>query len=574
MTRCVTLRHIPLLGWLVLITSLAWQPGTRIAMAQTEAERLSQSFREAARIAAPAVVTIKPLDNGEIPADGRFPGVSTRSRSAPALPEMPTITRAEGGSGVLINAAKGWIITSDHVLGLATTWTVTLHDGRERPVLEARRDPRSDLAVVRIEPVGPAQATWGEARALDVGDWVLAIGQPFGLADTVTAGIISGKGRGLAQVDYEDLLQTDAAINPGNSGGPLINLKGHVVGINTALKTLGLGYQGVGFAIPAERARRIANDLIERGRVRRSQLGISIVRADSATTERLRYPGAVVLTAIAAGSAADSVDLRPGDLLLELDGQPIGGVGMLQSRIENTPAGTPIKLELQRQDQRLSVVVRPTEQQTGSVAEPVASRASSPEPSTPSPRPANPPVIIEEPAIAEPGVETASRRPNRFTDLGLRLAESTEEQARRHGLPNATPGLIVVGVDPNGSADRGGLTLGMLITDAGGRRITHLADLRAAVLEARQRPSPTQEAPLILRIFQGDRPGFRVLMLPQRPGAPGGGPDPLKPDALDAEPLANPGLPLPPDPPRTPLQPPRGPGTSPTQAPGDTPRPS
>ena len=196
---------------------------------------------------------------------------------------MPRPTpREPGGSGVVIDAARGLVLTNDHVVQGAQQVVVVLGNGRERPVKQVWRDPKSDLALLSGRPRGLVQADWGDSDALDTGDWVLAIGQPFGLSGTVTAGIVSGKGRGIGIALYEDLIQTDAAINPGNSGGPLVNLKGEVVGINTAIKTLGGGYEGVGFAVPASRARRVAADLAEFGRVRRAYLGVTIRPVDAA----------------------------------------------------------------------------------------------------------------------------------------------------------------------------------------------------------------------------------------------------------------------------------------------------
>src|SRR5262249_21220838 len=161
----------------------------------------------------------------------------------------------------------GFVLTNDHVVAGSPRITIVLPDGRPRPAKSIRRDPKSDLALVAIDPDGLQAADWGDSEALDTGDWVLAVGQPFGLSGTVTAGIVSGKGRGIGVALYEDLIQTDAAIGPGNSGGPLVNLKGEIVGINTAIKTLGGGYEGIGFAVPATRARRVAADLAEFGRV-------------------------------------------------------------------------------------------------------------------------------------------------------------------------------------------------------------------------------------------------------------------------------------------------------------------
>ena len=170
-------------------------------------------------------------------------------------------------------------------------------------------------------PTGATPRRWISATG------VLAIGQPFGLSGTVTAGIVSGKGRGIGIALYEDLIQTDAAINPGNSGGPLVNLRGEIVGINTAIKTLGGGYEGVGFAVPASRARRVAADLAEFGRVRRAYLGVTIRPVDPPTAERLGSTGAAMITSVAAASPAAAVGLQPGDVILQVDGKPVDGPG-------------------------------------------------------------------------------------------------------------------------------------------------------------------------------------------------------------------------------------------------------
>src|SRR5262249_13169445 len=156
-------------------------------------------------------------------------------------------------------------------------------------------------------------------------------GQPFGLSGTVTAGIVSGKGRGIGIALYEDLIQTDAAINPGNSGGPLVNLKGEVVGINTAIKTLGGGYEGVGFAVPASRAPRVAADLAEFGRARRAYLGVSIRPVDPATADRLGSAGSALITGVAAASPAAAAGLLGGDVIVKVDGKPVEGPGPLQA---------------------------------------------------------------------------------------------------------------------------------------------------------------------------------------------------------------------------------------------------
>jgi serine protease Do len=311
------------------------------ALGQTEAESLSTSFRKASRRVLPSIVSVRPI--GVAPPFGPLPAVDGPGLAAPGTPP-----REPGGSGFVVDAARGLVLTNHHVIDGASRVVVVLPGGKERPVKEIRRDPKSDLALLTIEAAGLVAINWGDSDTLDTGDWVLAIGQPFGLSDTVTAGIVSGKGRGVGLALSEDLIQTDAAINPGNSGGPLVNLKGEVVGINTAIKTVGGGYEGIGFAVPASRARRVVSDLAEFGRVRRAYVGITIRRADPAVLERLDVPGATVVTGVAAESPASDAGLRPGDLIVRVEGKPIVGPGPLQSLIEVAPVGKPLVVTVER----------------------------------------------------------------------------------------------------------------------------------------------------------------------------------------------------------------------------------
>jgi serine protease Do len=328
---------------------------TATASGQGEAESLSASFRKASRRVLPAVVTVRPLD-----VSPRFPRMPVRPPFRLAPSDAPP--REVGGSGVVIDADKGYVLTNDHVVQDAPRVAVILHDGRERIASQVRRDPKSDLALLVLDGKAPAQAEWGDSEALDTGDWVLAIGQPFGLSDTVTAGIVSGKGRGIGMAMYEDLIQTDAAINPGNSGGPLVNLKGEVVGITTALKTFGGGNDGVGFAIPGGRARRVASDLIEHGRVRRAYLGIRVGPVDPDTAARLDRPGAVVVNTIAADGPAAEAQIRLGDVIAGVGGRPLRGPGALQAAVEFAAIGEPLSLTIDLNGGRLDVEVRPREQ--------------------------------------------------------------------------------------------------------------------------------------------------------------------------------------------------------------------
>jgi serine protease Do len=332
--------------------------GPAWAFGQVEAEALSASFRKAVRRVLPAVVTVQAV--GVAPLVNPLPGFRPFGGAGPdaVVPPFARPRSEPGGSGVVIDADKGYVLTNDHVVQGASRVVVIAHDGRERMAAQVRRDPRSDLALLIIDGKGLSQAEWGDSDVLETGDWVLAVGQPYGLSDTVTAGIVSGKGRGIGMSTYEDLIQTDAAINVGNSGGPLVNIRGEVVGINTAIRTTTGAYEGFGFAIPAARARRVAADLAVLGRVRRAYLGVNINPADRATAERLGRP-AVVVNDISAGSAAAEAGLRRGDVILGVEGKPISGIGALQAAIEGAPTDKPLTLSIDRDGERREVRVTP-----------------------------------------------------------------------------------------------------------------------------------------------------------------------------------------------------------------------
>ena len=487
--------------------------------AQTEAENLSTSFRQAARRVLPAVVTVRPVG-------GPSPIVGPDRFLRPDLPmpgaDGPTASGPEpGGSGLVVDAEKGLVLTNDHVVQQASRVIVALPDGRQREARRVLRDPRSDLALLTIDPGGLEQADWGDSGNLEVGDWVLAIGQPFGLSGTVTAGIVSGTGRGLGgALFHEDLIQTDAAINPGNSGGPLVNLRGEVVGINLAFKSVNGGYEGVGFAVPSGRARRVAADLAEHGRVRRSYLGIEIHPVDAETAERLGQPGAISIAAVAAGSPADEAGIRPGDLLVAFQGMPTRGTGLLKSALEFAPTDEDLALTVDRDGRRVELRARPRSRDEEPPADLPPTQIPAPFEVLPGPIPiplpmpstgleaAEPPLLLPEPTpspaptLPEPN---ASRSPTRFPELGLRLELVDDDLRRRFDLDPSVAGLIVVGVEPDGPSAQGGLEIGMVLTDAAGRRVTSLAEFRAALAG---RP-PGRD--LLVRVLKGGRSSFRVI---------------------------------------------------------------
>lgn len=252
--------------------------------------------------------------------------------------DMPSVPRERVqrslGSGVVVDAEAGLILTNNHVIDDADDITVTLNDGRELRAEFIGADKDTDLAVVRVEADGLAELPLLDSDPLRVGDFVVAVGNPFGLGQTVTSGIVSALGRsGLRGLEYQNFIQTDASINPGNSGGALINLRGELVGINTAIFTPSGGNVGIGFAIPASTADYVMEQLIEYGEVRRGSLGVEVQDFTSELREALDAEDVtgVVITRVEADSAADEAGLEPGDVIVRLDQRPIGSVQVLRN---------------------------------------------------------------------------------------------------------------------------------------------------------------------------------------------------------------------------------------------------
>jgi Do/DeqQ family serine protease len=262
---------------------------------------------------------------------------------------------AAAGSGVIVDARRGYILTNAHVVDHATDITVTLEDGRR---LEARlvgSDPPSDIAVVQVHARGLTQVRLGDSAKLAVGDYVVAIGNPFGLPDSATAGIVSGLRRsGLSPNHYEDYIQTDASINPGNSGGALVDLRGHLVGINTAILSGSGGNMGIGFSIPVDTARRIMRQLIDHGAVERGQLGVSVfaVTPEMARSLGLRRPAGGLVTQVVPGSPAEKAGVRPGDVITTVAGHDVRSNADLRNAIGFLRVGDAVTIDLLRDGQR------------------------------------------------------------------------------------------------------------------------------------------------------------------------------------------------------------------------------
>jgi serine protease Do len=319
-------------------------------------DRSSALFRAAATAVAPAVVNIQCARN--IPPDANVPPNLRNLGPAPS----------SFGSGVIIDKAHGYVVTNGHVVQGADEITVRVGRGREYPARLVGADSKTDLAVLQINAPLDAEAAWGDVEKLDTGDWVIAIGSPFALEQTVTVGVVSAVGRrnlrilGEGGASYEDFIQTDAAINPGNSGGPLVDLRGKVVGINTAIFSASSGPDlqgrggsvGIGFAISAALARNVVDQIIKSGRVVRGYLGVALMDPDSdeAREAGLADVQGVIIRQVDPDSPASRAGLRPLDVIVELDGRPILEIPDLRNRTSTLPVGSQVEVTVLRDGQR------------------------------------------------------------------------------------------------------------------------------------------------------------------------------------------------------------------------------
>ena len=334
------------------------------------------------------------------------------------------------GSGVIVDPA-GYVLTNNHVVDRGTKITVKLHDGREMVASVIGKDPESDLAVLKISGSNLHALRLGESSKVEVGDWVLAFGSPFGLEKTMTAGIVSAKGRVIGAGAYDDYLQTDAAINPGNSGGPLVNLAGEVVGINTVIFSRSGGFEGVGFAIPSDLAQSVYGQLAKTVKVTRGFLGVDLqdLTPELAKSFNLREKKGVLISEVTAGSPAAKAGVRSGDILLEFNGRPVNSSKDLSLAVAESKVGGSSKLKLLRQGQEMMLDVTVGER---------------------------PPLERTE-ATAPPPAEEPGR-------LGITVAPITPDVARQLGV-SSTEGALVTEVRPGSPADEGGIRPGDVIRE-------------------------------------------------------------------------------------------------------------
>ncbi|RMG32312.1 MAG: DegQ family serine endoprotease [Gammaproteobacteria bacterium] len=351
---------LPVAG-LILSLTLLMSPGAWAAIPPVVAGRPVPSLAPMLERATPAVVNISTskksrLSRHPLLDDPFFRWFFEQSPQRPRSRETQSL-----GSGVIVDAHKGYVLTNNHVIDEADEIRVTLKDGRTFSARLLGRDPEMDIAVLQIPAQDLTALPWGDSDRLRVGDFVVAIGSPFGLNQTVTSGIVSALGRsGLGIEGYENFIQTDASINPGNSGGPLVDLNGHLVGINTAILAPGGGNVGIGFAIPANLARAVMRQIVQFGAVRRGVLGISVqdLNGDLARALDLDRPVGALVVEVAPGSAAERAGLRPGDVIVRIGDHEVGNASDLLSRLGVARIGQRLQLQILRNGKPRTIQVR------------------------------------------------------------------------------------------------------------------------------------------------------------------------------------------------------------------------
>jgi serine protease Do len=365
------------------------------------------------------------------------------------------------GSGFIIDPS-GIVITNNHVIADADEVKVILQDDTEMTAKVLGRDPKTDVAVLKVEPKAPLPfVRWGNSDKSRVGDWVLAIGNPFGLGGSVTAGILSARGRNIRSGPYDDFFQTDAPINKGNSGGPLFNMGGEVIGINTAIFSQSGGSIGIGFSNPSNLVRSVVAQIVEFGRTKRGWLGVRIQTVDEQIAESLgldKARGALV-AGVTDGGPAEKAKIEPGDVVVSFDGKPVNNMSALPRIVAETAIGKSVPVEVWRKGKlvKLQVSVGELDESEGQQV------ASAPEPKqTPAP----------------------TRNERSLDTLGLKVAPITPDLRKRFNLKDDAKGVVVTDVNDSSPAGKVDLRPGDIIVQVGSDSVTTAEDVLARVKES------------------------------------------------------------------------------------------
>ena len=373
------------------------------------------------------------------------------------------------GSGFIVDK-EGYILTNDHVVDGADDIRVTLLDGRSYDAEVKGRDPKTDIALIKIKPEnGLPVATLGDSDALLVGEWVIAIGNPFGFGHTVTAGVVSAKDRTIGAGPYDAFIQTDASINPGNSGGPLFNARGEVVGINSAIISSG---QGIGFAIPINMAKSIMEQLRDKGSVTRGWLGVQIQPLTPELRESLNLSaaGGALVAGVVKGDPAEKAGVKAGDVVVEFDGRPVRSDRDLVSIVGNTPVGRKVSVKLVRDGKNLTLEVK------------VAKRSD------------------EKDEVAAEDEDGPSLKETGKARIGVQVQDVTKDLAERLGLDDAA-GALVTEVGDGTPAARAGIERGDVILEVNRKPV----ESAAAFTKAVRASEPGRSVLLLVRSGRGTR---------------------------------------------------------------------
>ena len=371
-------------------------------------------------------------------------------------PEQRSRRATSLGSGFIVGA-EGYVVTNNHVIQDADEITVILHDNTRLKAELVGRDQKTDIAVLKVKPQSKLSAvTFGDSDTARVGDWVMAIGNPFGLGGTVTAGIISARGRDINAGPYDDFIQTDASINRGNSGGPMFNLKGRVIGINTAIFSPSGGSVGIGFAIPSSVASPVIKQLVKHGQVRRGWLGVHIQAVTEGIAETLglkEATGALVASIIPDGPA-EKAKMKAGDIILKFDGKDVSKMRRLPRIVADTEVGKSVDIEVWRNNKKVTLKAK-----------------------------------VEE--LGESPAEVAARTPgsgkgseSTIDALGFRLSPITPKLKSKYSLDKDIKGVVVTKVTESGPAAEKGIRPGDVIVEISQQEVTEPADIEKKVAEA------------------------------------------------------------------------------------------
>jgi serine protease Do len=459
------------IGALLAFTSVA---GTAAAMGLGEKKAETQTkasspippgapatFADITQNLLPAVVNISSTLKADAPAEPGDMGEMPMPQFPPGSPfeeffqefmdrhgggnglEQQDIPQASLGSGFVIDAAKGYIVTNNHVVKDADEVRVTFHDDSVEVAKIVGKDEKMDLAVLQVDPKKKklTDVKFGDSEKLRVGDWVVAIGNPFGLGGTVTAGIISARQRNINAGPYDDFIQTDASINRGNSGGPMFDLAGEVIGINTAIFSPSGGSVGIGFAIPSNLAKPVIDQLIQYGKTRRGWIGVRIqsVTEDIAESLGLKEVQGALVASITEGGPAEKSGLKAGDVILEFDGKKVTAMRNLPRIVAETPIGNTVTVRYWRDGKEGSAKIKVGELEKAEEEGLLDEKAS-----------------IEKPAPSK-GTELAK--------LGLSVGSLSETNRKQYEVPNDIQGVLVTKIDAKGEAAMKGLSVGDVIVE-------------------------------------------------------------------------------------------------------------